>query len=411
MNAYLVPLTLATSLVHPKLFGIAWHLLVLICLVLTIQAWLNRAKTSLAFKENALTQQRDQSALKIWLIAFGPLTAVSALSLIVWNLPIGRAEIFAPFIGGLALILGLTLSKLNRSTLLVGASLASWAGFAITIYEYGVANISRTGDEFVSINFGIVCGSMALLLMFLKNADGNPAQTTGSDNKAINFLKNPWMINASLLAAAIGLLGSGSRGPIISFMLCAVVAAVFRRRFFPLRSANTKTAAWVCAAGFFFVIGAGWILYTRFIGDIAAGKDSSAGIRWQLIQIALEEIAKSPWIGIGADQAGKLLKSFPMPIAEFNHIHMTLLNLGLELGVVGALCWLWAFGVLAWVFSPWRTVTTAAVSAAGFFVCAHLLASSMTQDILSHSYSRNFLALIIALLLLLRQTSTEKQPK
>jgi O-antigen ligase len=140
------------------------------------------------------------------------------------------------------------------------------------------------------------------------------------------------------------------------------------------------------------------VAWYRLRMEAATGEPSSHGIRWELIRLSLLQIAESPWMGVGADQAGKFFSQFPPPIGTLNHAHVTVLNLALELGLLGAAAWVWAFGVLAWFFYQQKSRVTQGIWQAGLAITVFLFLCSMTQDIMSHAYTRKLIALALVML-------------
>lgn len=403
MKKLAIPLTLGLSLLHPNAFGAAWYLLALACIVL----FLGNAQALRMGSPPPSTAPTDRPAWMIWLIAFGPLTVLSIMSTLIFDLELSRAEVIEVFFGGLAFTVGLRYFRPNASVLWGGLILAAAIGFLLGVYEFFVLHQPRVGIVFHPINFALSCGATLLILLLGKMLGMGAAGATGIKAEMQRSPNAPWVINAAILAAAVALLGSGSRGPIIGVMACLGLALIlWRSQQAASQPARAHPGMLLWAA--LFVGAAGLVFTLRFGTDIALGAESSIGKRWQLIVITVEQIQQTPWLGIGTDRAGSFFATFPGPIASLDHAHITLLNLGLELGLPGLLSWLWAFGMLAWAFSPRRRQRQPALAMIGLMACLYLFICALTQDLLSHAYTRKYLAFIIALLLTLSQPTTDR---
>lgn len=367
-------LTLGVSLTHPNVFGVAWTLLVLACLGFGLR---HRVPTD---KPNA--------AWKVWLLAFGPLTALSVFSTIFFGLSLSRAEVIELFVGGLAFCFGLRYLHLSKENVLWGLVLAALLGLGVGIYEFFVLGHARVGMVFHPINFALGCGASLLALILLRPwAMHHPGRAIA--------------VNGGVIAASLALLGTGSRGPILAALLCLAAAWWLKRgenitshRLSSSKIGITLMAVFLALAVVIFVI--------RFGVDLRLGTESSIGKRWQLIELSLAQMLQTPWLGIGTDQAGRFFSSFPAPISSLDHAHVTLLNLGLELGIPGLLSWLWAFLVLGWAFSRKETALDPLVMRAGLILSGYIFLCALTQDLLSHAYTRKYLALTLGTLLVMR---------
>jgi len=360
-----IEIAIATSLIHPNLFGAAWIILILVCLGRWVSAW-----------GEGLFSNRGSEALRIWAIAFGPLFLLSLASVLWLGLGIGRIEVLEILAGGAVLALGL--SRL-QGVISRGALLALFAGLLLALYELLTVGERRAGMVFQPINFGTGCGVALLLALFLSEQRGR-----------IFYL--------GLAAGAIELLLSGSRGPILFFAISAGLGLWLGR----------SSKVWAVAGPVLGFIALGILVaWYRLRMESVTGEPSSHGIRWELIRLSLTQIAESPWMGVGADQAGRFFSQFPPPIGTLNHAHMTVLNLALELGLLGAAAWVWAFGVLAWFFYQQKSRVLLGIGQAGLAITVFLFLCSMTQDIMSHAYTRKLTALALMMLLVACQPSSK----
>lgn len=360
-------LALAAALLHPNAFGAMWIVLVMLCL------W------HIITKQNARDLTASVVVWRVWLIAFGPLLALSLLSIPIHGSGIGRIEPLEPVLGGLILAAGLSAYKSDSQWLFRGALLGSVFALGVTVVEMGVFHEPRAGMQYHPINFGMACGAVLLLLMIQLKKDLRPITLLGA------------------LACGLALMGSGSRGPILAFFICAACLPFVANRHENLSRTSRKTM--VAILGLLGLFGIG-ILAQRFWVDVQLGESSSVGIRWHLIELSIGQILNTPWFGIGADQGGRFFSQFPLPM-KINHAHVTLLNLALELGVLAALSWVWAFGVLGWFF--WKLCDGQAKLAAmgGLLMTLYIFLCSMTQDLLSHTFNRRFLSFILVFLMVI----------
>ena len=88
----MIEIAIATSLIHPNLFGAAWAILILVCLARVITAW----------GEGPLSGTGGE-ALRLWGLAFGPLFLLSAASVWSLGLGVGRIEVLEILAGGAVL--------------------------------------------------------------------------------------------------------------------------------------------------------------------------------------------------------------------------------------------------------------------------------------------------------------------
>jgi hypothetical protein len=383
---------IATSLIDPRVFGLAWYLLILIALGTLSIGGIRRHTFRVATKKSI-----DWALLRLWLIALGPLLVISAISALQHQLAIGRIEILEIVLGGSVLLLTGSALQFNREHLLHGAALAAFGGLALSLYEIVVLEQYRVGIIFQPINFGIACGTITVVLLSTL-LNGPHKAKIELENKSQSLVFR-WLLSAHVqwgacVASSVSLLASGSRGPIIGTLiatLCVLGLSLKKR-------APLKTLLGIGVSIALAVAVVAW----RTASDLPHGELSSLGIRWELLRISLQQVAINPWGGIGADQAGAFFAQYPDPIKTLNHAHSVPVNLALELGIPGLLGWLWSFVMLGTFayrshqHQPSDPVAIALVSVLTlFFVCA------LFQDTLSHSYTRKLFAIMIPSLLVL----------
>lgn len=367
---YIILLALATASLHPDVFSWFWAILLLIAL-------LDRPRPFSRTPGSVLLPSET-----IWLVAFGPLLLVYIASALIHSLAVGRIEALEPALGGVLLAAALERREQLRFDWLVrGSALGGLAAVGLVAVEMLVFNESRAGMQHQPINFGMACGAFLLILV-----------------TALQSHTKRYLLWASV-ACSIGLIGSGSRGPILAFFICILALVVLKK---PTNlSTPNRRRQW--AIGFLLLgLTALWVIQKRFLGDLQLGESSSVSTRWQLIEVSIQQILLTPLVGIGADQGGKFFAAFQAPIQTLNHAHMTVLNLALELGVFGALAWLWGFGVLLYIF--WRHYKQnpgSEISMIGILMTAYFFICSMTQDLMSHAFNRRFFSMMLVFLLVL----------
>ena len=374
----MIELALVSSLIHPNLFGAAWVVLALACLT-CLAGW--RGVTG--------------GPLKIWLFAFGPLLLIYGASAISNGLSIGRVEALELVLGGMLFAVGFAIVsttdqtrrfqflRIDRDSLCRGLVIALVCSLLVALYEMVIDGERRAGMVFQPINFGIGIGSALLMLVLLAQ-------------------KREVLFFIGCLAGGVALLLTGSRGPILFFVVSLAIGLVLQRSKAnsPTFENKSQKLLWASLAIGFVVLGV-VISQQRLHVEAVTGEPSSHGIRWELIRLSLAQIAQTPWFGIGADQAGKFFSQFPPPIGYLNHAHITVLNLALELGIFGAAAWVWAFGALIWFFVGQRAVSLAGIWQAGIAITVFIFLCSMTQDIMSHSYTRKLMALAMMLMVVM----------
>ena len=369
----LVSLTMACALLHPRAFGLMWMMLLLAGLW-----WIVSRGSGFLGPDSRLLA-------RIWVIAFGPLLIFYLTSIIVHGSSIGRIEPLEPVIGGLILAITLPHMGLHIQSLLRGAALGGLFAVGVTIIEMAMFHEPRAGMQFHPINFGIVCGAALLLLISQPKERFSPA----------------WMVGT--VCCGIGMLASGSRGPILAFFLSVLALFVL----FPRKDVSSASRRWPARFLMLLIVAGAAIIAQRFLVDIRLGDSSSASIRWQLIQVSIEQILKSPWFGIGADRAGAFYSLFSGPFREAGHAHMTPLNLGLELGILAALSWVWGFFMVGHFFWKLRALARNQIWITGVTITAYLFLCSMTQELLSHAFSRQFLGFVLVVLLVIAQADSK----
>jgi len=367
---YIVLLTLATASLHPDIFSWFWAILLLMALLDWPRLFSRSQGSALLPTET------------IWLVAFGPLLIAYMASALIHSLTIGRIEALEPVLGGALLAAALERREQLRFDWLVhGSALGGLAAAGLVAIEILVFNESRAGMQHQPINFGMACGAFLLILVIYLQNNANKY-----------FL---W----TAVACSIGLIGSGSRGPILAFFICILALVALKR---PMsRPPPDRRRQWVIG---FLLLGftAFWVIQKRFLGDLQLGESSSVSTRWQLIEVSLQQILLTPFVGIGADQGGKFFAAFSAPIQTLNHAHMTVLNLALELGVFGALAWLWGFGVMLYLFwKLYKKNPYSEIGMTGMLITAYIFICSMTQDLMSHAFNRRFFSMMLVFLFVL----------
>jgi len=393
---------LATSLIDPRLFGLAWYLLVL--------AGLGHLGVRLIGGLEVRRQKGASSGWglsRLWLISIGPLLVVSTASAIQHGLPIGRIEILETALGGAIFLFARTYLQFNRRQLLLGALMAGFGGLGLSLYELMILDQQRVGIIFQPINFGIACGVVGILLIsFLINSrttpelDGQIDEQRHFSSLPISFTLVGW---GACLFAIMALLASGSRGPILGTLVAGLLLA-------GLSLKNRVSVRLLLGASLAIILAIVAITWRTAL-DLPHGNQSSLGIRWELLRISLQQILTQPWAGLGVDQAGIFFSQFPDPIRTLNHAHSVPVNVALELGIPGMICWLWSFcslGIFAYL--RYRSHDSDAIIFALIGVLTVFFFCSLFQDTLSHSYTRKLFGFIVPALLILLPPPEQVKP-
>jgi O-antigen ligase len=200
------------------------------------------------------------------------------------------------------------------------------------------------------------------------------------------------IVGIGLIAGLTALILSGSRGPILSvFVVLGFAFLVHARQ----HSASPQTKKILAAAIGFAVVGFA-VMVARSVMEYQVEPHHSLGLRAQILSETLQQILRTPWFGLGIDQAGQFFAGLGLPTTDVNHAHNSLLNAVLEMGVLGGLAFVWLFFTLGIRFYQHRADSACQLALAllgFFFLC------SMTQDILSHSFTRKLLAFYLAILI------------
>ena len=200
------------------------------------------------------------------------------------------------------------------------------------------------------------------------------------------------IVGIGLIAGLTALILSGSRGPILSvFVVLGFAFLVYAQK----QSVTPQTKKILASVIGFAVVGF-TVMVARSVMEYQAEPHHSLGLRAQILSETLQRILRTPWFGLGIDQAGKFFADLGLPTTDVNHAHNSLLNAVLEMGVFGGLAFLWVFFILGIRFYQHRADSTCQLALAllgFFFLC------SMTQDILSHSFTRKLLAFYLAMLI------------
>jgi len=395
---------IAAASAHSQVFGVLWYLLAIAAL------------GQMMFGRLAGAEWRH--AARIWFIAFGPLLGVSILSVTIFDLKWSRIEVLEVFLGGIIFLALMGRVKLSASRLLQACASGGLIALAMAAHDVGWQGFARAGSESHPINFGIASGALLLVLLLAM-----------------------WQGQRSLLlalgaaGAGAALLLSGSRGPMLALMvvMLGLLLLAWRSRSGTMTPAATGSAQtrevlhMQARQRQWLLVGGGLILsalvlaavVVRSLHDLQFGEVSSLGLRWRILIETLRQIGEHPWMGLGVDQAGAFYATLNFPTSDINHAHNTLLNTTLEMGIAGGLAWCWVFVALGMGFArmggiahveharqvervghighrinswPWM---------AGLAVLAYFFLCAMTQDVLSHSYTRKLMTFHLALLLAL----------
>ena len=350
-----------------SLFGASWYLLGIVGFFYMLQD-----------KRNIGTQGYT------WILACTPFLLIQFAYLLGYNLPIGRAEFLEVALGGLCIISFLNATKIPRESLVLPFLFSGVFFLSNAIIDVSLLGYVRAGHDFNPINFGIGAGSIALLAW-------SATETNGQNSKITN------VFFLCALLAAIAMIMSDSRGPILSFIFCSLVIFYFTSRANKQNLTPTKINR---KLGFHLTIVVLIIigLYEATLRTLSAENsylDLSTTIRLGLFNFGVEYLLQHPIVGVGPDQSGALLKTLTEPLSNYNHLHNTMITVAVEHGIMGVIALLWFLGFLIY-----RTTVKSNHHSAVFYLNVLLIffiLSSMTQDILSHSYTRKIATLTIIL--------------
>ncbi len=376
----MLELIAATTTIYPNLFGVLWVL----AAVFSLSLFLRRRRINREAGEVATNTAEMNATVKLWLIAFVPLLVISLVSVINTNVPLSRIEVAEILIGGAFLAAGIQWIRISPERLIHAAVVGSFFALVIAFIDLTVFDYGRAGRSFHPINFAIAVGCLLLVLIHAvidANTQRRPIALAG--------------LLAGLIAGVIAMILSESRGPMLSIILALGltwgIAQIFGRS---PRSEASKTPSWIWLIGLGIAVTLVAFAAWRTWHELQAlGQSASVQVRLQILIATLNQIRETPIVGIGADQAGKFFAAVTLPEQGINHAHSSLLNTTLEMGLPGGLAWCWAFLALGWGFARngshgqiqfvWKTGLSLVLF---FFLC------SLTQDLLSHSFTRKLIA-------------------
>ena len=364
----LLLVSVAVLLLHPRAFGAAWYLLVLSGLAVVFQNF----------------RFLEFGTAKIWILAVGPLLLASLASVITHDLPLSRAEPIEFFFGGLVLTLAFSCFSINKEDLYKAMGAAVIIGFGYTTYQTLAFEIDRYGEAFHPINFGISAGLISVFFVYAMLERSSP-------NRVEKLL-----VFAGALGSAFLVYLSQSRGPLISLVLVSVLLFMLSALSSDkdLRFRNLSKLFWIFIA--VILILTGYIVFDRTSEDLASDF-SSIGLRWEMWIEAGKGISANPLVGIGADQAGRFYQDSGYRLSYFNHAHNTLINVTLELGVFGGIFWIWMFIVFPLYLLRAQRERIGKILTLSLCIFLFFFLNSLTQDLLSHSFTRKLMALCFAL--------------
>jgi len=374
-------LIVLASALHPEVFSGLWVLAVLVSLAIGLNSIANQGRgigsdTSADSHTHRHYFRDCRDVASVWILAFGPLLVLSFGSAIAFDLKFSRIEVLEVFAGGLIISFGLIRFRPKMEWLVKAAIAGSLIALAVAAFDLLALQTHRAGLAFHPINYGIAVGALCLVI-------GGYA-TSQATSKQLVFI--------GLAAGLIALLLSGSRGPILSVFAVLGVLILFN---WQRQESSLQTKKLLAAAIGFAVVGFA-IMVVRSLIEYQTEPHHSLGLRMQILMETIEQILRTPWFGLGIDQAGKFFAGLGLPTTDVNHAHNSLLNAVLELGVFGGLAFLWVFFYLGRLFYSNRLHNAgqlALAMLAFFFLCA------MTQDILSHSFTRKLFAFYLAILI------------
>ncbi len=389
------------SALHPEIFSGLWVLAVIVSLLIGAGSLIGK-KTIQGSNTSSDGQQHDhffsafRGVAKVWIVAFGPLLILSFGSALAFNLKFSRIEVLEVVAGGLILSLGLLRFRPKIDWLIKAAIAGSIIALGVAAFDLLVIQTHRAGLAFHPINYGIAVGALCLVLgtYGIQRFVGVKTDSPSSVSKQL--------LLAGISAGLIALLFSGSRGPILSvFAVLGIVLLTNWQKQAP----NCHTKKLLAAAIGFAAVGF-VVMVVRSVIEYQTEPHHSLGLRAQILSETIQQILRAPWFGLGIDQAGQFFTSLGLPTNDVNHAHNSLLNATLEMGVLGGFAFLWLFFYLGRLFYRKRSEPIAQLGLAllgFFFLCA------MTQDILSHSFTRKLFAFYLALLIVWIRQPSEAQ--
>ncbi len=372
-----------TSALHPEVFSALWVVAVLVSLVVGLATALGFG-TSGDFPSEFRSEFR--SAAAIWGRAFGPLLLLSFASALIFNLKLSRIEVLEVVVGGLILSVGMIRFRPRMEWLVKAAIAGSVVALSVAGVDLFITQTHRAGLAFHPINYGIAVGALCIVLgmYWIRLANGGASVSRN-------------VVGIGLIAGLISLILSGSRGPILSVFVVLGFSFFIHAR---TRRVSPGTKKILAAAIGFAVVGIA-VMVARSVMEYQTEPHHSLGLRAQILSETLQQIMRTPWFGLGIDQAGEFYAGLGLPTTDINHAHNSLLNTVLEMGLLGGLAFLWAFFTLARLFYQRRVDSACQLALAilgFFFLC------SMTQDILSHSFTRKLFAFYLAILIVWAST-------
>ena len=398
----------AASTAHSQLFGGLWYVLVIAALGQMVFGR-RKSKAGAGHADGAgptggtagdYGMRPDwKVSARIWFIAFAPLLFISIASVLIFDLTWSRIEVLEMFLGGIIFLALMGRTRLSATRLANACAVGGLIALAVAGNDVGWQGFARAGVESHPINFAIASGALLLMLLL--------AMWQG---------QRTLLLGLGAAAAGVALLLSGSRGPMLALMVVVlglVLMQVWRRR--------ASQRQWLLVGGGLALSALVLVVViVRSLHDLQFGEVSSLGLRWRILIETLRQIGEHPWLGLGVDQAGGFYATLNFPVDDINHAHNTLLNTTLEMGIAGGLAWCWVFVALARGFGG-----TARVSGndsgnghendsanwpwiAGLALLAYFFLCAMTQDVLSHSFTRKLMTFHLALLLALAMQMRRK---
>lgn len=326
--------------------------------------------------------------IKVWLIAFTPLFVVSVASVLIHDLKFSRVEVLEIYLGGLVFTAGFQHLGLTYEKVILGAKIAALLGLAVAIYEVFYLNSGRAGWSVNPVNFGFAAGIIGIIL--------------GASSIKSNIVKSQLTLRVSIAAAASTLILAGSRGPFVASLLVLLGAYLF---------ATTRTAKpepvprrwkfFVLPIVLYIALGS-TLLLPRTYFELVSDNPTSAKIRIDMAEEGVKQILAAPLKGIGSDQAGNFLDNLEIPeLSDYNNLHSTLLNITLELGVLGGISFVWAMFYLIAYFLKSLKATPKFYAESGLYLTAFVFIASFFADYLSVSFARKIFTIYITLFLVL----------